>query len=132
MKRLFTLSEVILIAALLMFTCKPAMAQHYMTLNWTKVANPVAGAYINVYRGTSAGAEGANPINSQPIGIALTTWQDDTVIVNGKYFYVIKQCAIDVVSGLEVCSAPSNEASNAIQLKQPDLSSPTVLTATPH
>ena len=132
MKRFFTLSEVLMTVMLMAFSCHPAMAQHYMTLTWPKVANPVGGAYLNLYRGTTAGGESVTPINSSHIDVAQITYQDNNVASNTKYFYVLKQCAVDLSTTTEVCSAPSPEASATIGLAPADLTTPGVITATPH
>jgi len=73
---------------------------HSVLLQWT--ASTTAGVTYNVFRGTTMGGEGTNPINLSPVS---TTSYTDTNVTSGlSYFYTVK--AVD--SGGS--SAPSNEA----------------------
>jgi hypothetical protein len=95
---------------------------HSVTLTWTPPVNQPAGSYINIYRGTAAGAESGTPLNPAHIATTTTTFQDDNVQGNAKYYYTAKQCAVDLSTNAEVCSAPSNEASATVPLVSGDLS----------
>lgn len=110
----------------------PIFAAHYVTLTWTVPTNQVANGYINLYRGTTTGGETATPINNQPLPTTITTFQDNNVLANGKYYYIAKQCAVDQATSTEVCSGASNEASTTIPLASGDLGVPGILTAVAH
>jgi endoglucanase Acf2 len=55
-------------------------------LSWTAPSGTVTGYYV--YRGTSAGAESATPLNSSPV--TATTFRDTTVAAFTTYFYTVR------------------------------------------
>lgn len=61
----------------------------------------------NVFRGTTAGAEGAQPINAAPI--ASLTFTDSTVAMGNTYFYVVQ--GVETCGTFVLTSAKSNEVS---------------------
>lgn len=107
-------------------------AQHSVDLSWTAPTNMPTGSYINIYRGTSAGAESPTPINPSKIASTQTTFTDNNVSANTKYYYVAKQCVVDLSSNSEVCSAPTNEASVTVPMVSSDLSAPGALVVVAH
>lgn len=102
------------------WTPSPIFA-HDVVLTWTAPTIMPAGSYINIYRGDASGAESATPINPQGIKPTLLTFTDSNVLPNAKYYYIAKQCAIDLSTNKEVCSAASNEASTIVPLGSGDL-----------
>lgn len=91
----------------------------YVSLSWTAPSGGGASNYL-VYRGTSAGGEGANPIAKVTTG---TTYQDNGVVVGTKYFYTVRS------NNTYGMSAASNEANaTAIAITVP--SAPQNLQAT--
>ena len=72
-----------------------------ISLSWTAPANPGSGvsSYL-VYRGTTAGGEGINPIATA----TLTTYMDTSVTPGTPYYYVVK------ASNAYGNSSSSNEA----------------------
>lgn len=96
-------------------------AAHSVVLTWTAPASMPTGSYVNIYRGTTAGGEAATPINTQGINPTDLTYTDSNVLANTKYFYVAKQCAIDISTSQPVCSPPSNEAPATVPLASGDL-----------
>jgi|SRR5690348_11588606 len=110
-----------------LFTCSSGtvMAQHNVVLTWTAPTSSPSGAYINIYRGITAGGESTTPINSTGIKVTVNTYTDSAVTANTKYFYTAKQCATDLSSGTEVCSPPTNEATATVPLLSTDL--PTIV-----
>lgn len=107
---------------------KATATQHGVNLNWTAPANPIGGEYINIYRGTAAGAESTTPINSAGISVSTTTYADSNVTANTKYYYIAKGCAKSLADGSEVCSPPTNEVSVTIPLAAGDVPGPSGLT----
>lgn len=123
---------IVIVCALLIMACGMGplpLAAHDVTLTWTAPTTMPAGSYINIYRGTTSGAESATPINAAGINPASLTYDDSSVLPNAKYFYVAKQCVIDLASSKEVCSAPSNEASTIVPMSSSDLAPPAMLGA---
>jgi hypothetical protein len=104
-------------------------AQHSVTLTWTAPTSMPSGSYINIYRGTAAGAETSTPINPSDIAATTTTYTDSNVLANTKYYYIAKQCDVDISTNQPVCSAPSNEASATVPMLSTDLAAPAVLGA---
>jgi hypothetical protein len=80
---------------------------HDVILSWTGSTTPGVVGY-NVYRGTTAGGEGATPMNSAPVTAA--TFADGNVTAGATYFYVVTAIASDGVTQ----SADSNEASATV------------------
>jgi hypothetical protein len=103
-------------------------AAHSVTLTWTPPTSMATGSYINIYRGSVAGQEGAAPINSTGIATTIMTFTDSSVSANTTYFYTAKQCVLDQTKQ-EVCSGPSNEASATVPLASGDLTAPAALGA---
>lgn len=78
---------------------------HTVTLNWTASVTPGVTGY-NIYRGTTAGGEGAQSINTSII-TGATTFIDTTVVSGTTYFYTAKSyCTSCTPNNF---SAPSNE-----------------------
>jgi hypothetical protein len=73
---------------------------HSVNLSWTGSADSVSG--YNVYRGSSAGGEGPTPLNA---ALITGTTFDDTTVVPGNWFYVVKS----VLNGV------SSQASNEVE-----------------
>lgn len=96
-------------------------AAHSVTLTWTAPTSMPTGSYINIYRGEASGSESATPINTQGINPTSLTYTDSNVLANTHYYYVAKQCAVDLSTNQPVCSAASNEASTIVPLASGDL-----------
>ncbi len=111
---------------LLAVAAMPANAQsgHAVDLTWTAPAVIPTGAYINIYRGTATGAEATTPINPTGINPASLAYTDSNVLANTKYFYIARECDVDLATSKEVCSSPSNEASATVPLGSADLTAP--------
>ncbi len=99
----------------------PILAAHSVVLTWTAPTSMPTGSYINIYRGTTSGGEAVTAINSSGISPTSLTYTDSNVLANTKYYYIAKQCDIDISSNTEVCSAASNEASATVPLSSGDL-----------
>lgn len=120
-----------LLIATVMLAATAALAQsgHGVNLNWTAPTVIPTGAYINIYRGTAAGGEAPTAINSTGINPTALAFTDSNVLANTKYFYIARECDIDLATSKEVCSSPSNEASATVPLGSADLTAPASLGA---
>lgn len=120
-----------LLIAALTLAAATALAQsgHGVNLTWTAPTVIPTGAYINIYRGTAAGGEAPAPINPTGINPTSLAYADSNVLANTKYFYIARECDIDLATSKEVCSAPSNEASATVPLGSADLTAPASLGA---
>ncbi|MGH9822301.1 MAG: fibronectin type III domain-containing protein [Blastocatellia bacterium] len=96
-----------------------AAGDDQVTLSWTAVN--ATGVTYNVFRGTTAGGEGATPIKTGLAGSMLI----DTSVTNGTMYFFKVTALVNGVS-----SASSNEAS-ATPAGPPPLPAPANLTAVP-
>ena len=129
MKRILILTALILAVAASMETplrvLHAAGSGHNVVLTWiasSSAATYPTGAY-SVFRGSSAGGEGATAIAS---GVSALTYTDTNVVANSTYYYTVEFCVGSV------CSGPSNEASATIPLLPSDLAAPSGLAGSAH
>src|SRR5690348_1669494 len=106
-----------------------AQSGHGVSLTWTAPTVIPTGAYINIYRGTAAGAEAPATINPTGLNPTSLAYTDSNVLANTKYFYIARECDVDLATSKEVCSSPSNEASATVPLGSADLAAPASLGA---
>jgi len=85
--------------------CVPA-GSHCTTLTWTESSS--GAITFNVFRGTTAGGEGATPINPTPLSVL--TYQDPVTLTSSSQTFFYKVQAIQVTGGITQ-TATSSEVS---------------------
>jgi len=105
-----------IILVLLLFAS--SLSAQSVRLLWDAPIDVTAVHGFNVYRSQSAGQYSGTPLNTSPIPLNQSTFDDTGVAYGQSYFYTVKSVHV-ITGGADILSIPSNEINVVVPSSQP-------------